>query len=128
MKLFLFALFALSAAALAGCSVAPTRPANVARDDLLSTQAYVTRLVQHEMALNKVSGLSLALVDDQRIAWAHGFGFADVERGIPASAEMLYRIDSISKLFTATAVMQLAERGRLDIDTPIQRYLPKPPR
>jgi CubicO group peptidase (beta-lactamase class C family) len=121
MKLFLFA---LSAAALAGCSVAPTRPANVARNDLVSTQAYVTRLVQHEMALYKVPGLSLALVDDQRIVWAQGFGFADVEQGIPASAASLYRVGSISKLFTDTAVMQLAERGQLDIDTPIQSYLP----
>jgi hypothetical protein len=69
MKLFFFA---LSAAALAGCSVAPTRPANVARDDLVSTQAYVTRLVQHEMALNIVSGLSLALVDDQGGAVENG--------------------------------------------------------
>eukprot|EP01030_Chromulinospumella_sphaerica_P006261 gene6261-6121_t len=116
MKLFLFA---FSAAALAGCSVPPTRPANVARDDLVSTQAYVTRLVQHEMALNKVPGLSLALVDDQRIVWAQGFGFADVERGIPASAETLYRVGSISKLFTATGAMQLAE-PKTGIQQPIR--------
>jgi len=116
--------FALSVATLAGCSVAPTRPASVARDDLASTQAYVTRLVQHEMAKNKVTGLSLALVDDQRVVWAQGFGFADVEHGIPASAETLYRVGSISKLFTDTAAMQLAERGQLDIDKPIQHYLP----
>ena len=123
--------FALSVAALAGCSVAPTRPTSVSRDDLASTQAYVTRLVQHEMAQNKVTGLSLALVDDQHIVWAQGFGFSDVEQGIPASAETLYRVGSISKLFTATAAMQLAERGQLDIDQPLQHYLPafapKPP-
>jgi CubicO group peptidase (beta-lactamase class C family) len=71
-----------------------------------------------------VPGLSLALVDDQRIVWAQGFGFADVEHGIPASAEKLYRVGSISKLFTDTAAMQLAERDLLDIDTPIQSYLP----
>lgn len=102
----------------------PTRPASVARDDLASIQTYVTRLVQHEMAQNKVAGLSLALVDDQRVVWAQGFGFADVEQGIPASAETLYRVGSISKLFTDTAAMQLAERGQLDIDKPIQHYLP----
>ena len=62
--------FALSAAALVGCSVAPTRPVSVLRNDLASTQAYVTRLVEHEMAKNKVTGLSLALVDDQRVVWA----------------------------------------------------------
>lgn len=104
--------------------MAPTRPAKVDRDDLVPIHAYVTRLVQHEMALNKVTGLSLALVDHQRIVWAQVFGFADVERGIPASAETLYRVGSISKLFTVTAAMQLVERGRLDIDTPIRNYLP----
>jgi len=114
----------LCVATLAGCSSAPTRPASVSRDDLASTQAYVTRLVQHEMAQNKVTGLSLALVDDQRIVWAQGFGFADVDQGIPASAETLYRVGSISKLFTDTAAMQLAERGLLDIDQPIQHVLP----
>lgn len=104
--------------------MAPTRPASVSRDDLASAQAYVTRLVQHEMIKNKVTGLSLALVDDQRIVWAQGFGFADLEHGVPASADTIYRVGSISKLFTDTAAMQLAERGQLDIDQPIQHYLP----
>jgi len=109
---------------LAGCSVAPTRPASVARGDLAATQAYITRLVQHDMAQHKVTGLSLALVDDQRVVWAQGFGFADVPQSIPASADTLYRVGSISKLFTAAAAMQLAERGLLDIDQPIQHLLP----
>lgn len=115
----------LCLATLAGCSSAPTRPASVARDDLAATQAYVTRLVQHEMAQNKVTGLSLALVDDQRIVWAQGFGFADVEKSIPASADTIYRVGSISKLFTATAAMQLAERGLLDIDKPVKIKSPE---
>nr|WP_319565594.1 serine hydrolase domain-containing protein [uncultured Rhodoferax sp.] len=114
----------LCIATLAGCSSAPTRPASVARDDLAATQAYVTRLVQHDMAQNKVTGLSLALVDDQRIVWAQGFGFADVEKSMPASADTIYRVGSISKLFTATAAMQWAERGLLDIDKPVKLQLP----
>ena len=119
----LFPVF-LSIAALAGCSVAPPRPASVSRGDYASTQAYVTRLIQHEMDKNKVTGLSIALVDAQQVVWAQGFGFADVERKIPASAETLYRVGSISKLFTDTAAMQLVEQGLLDIDQPLQKYLP----
>ncbi|BCO26516.1 D-aminopeptidase [Rhodoferax lithotrophicus] len=115
----------LCIATLAGCSSAPTRPASVARGDLAATQAYVTRLVQHDMAQDKVTGLSLALVDDQRIVWAQGFGFADVEQGMPASADTIYRVGSISKLFTATAAMQLAERGLLDIDKPVKIKSPE---
>ena len=110
---------------LAGCSVAPTRPTSVARGDQAATQAYVTRLVQHDMAQHKVTGLSLALVDDQRVVWAQGFGFADLEQGMPASADTVYRVGSISKLFTATAAMQLAERGLLDIDKPVKLQWPE---
>jgi CubicO group peptidase (beta-lactamase class C family) len=119
-----FLAFAFCVTALAGCSTPPTRPASVTRNDLASTQAYITRLVQHDMARNKVTGLSLALVDDQRVVWAQGFGFADIEQGTPASDETLYRVGSISKLFTDTAALQLTERGQLDLDQPIQRYLP----
>lgn len=109
---------------LGGCTVAPPRPTSVARGDYETTRTYVKKLIDYEMEKNAVVGLSIALVDDQRIVWAEGFGYADKEHKIPASAETLYRVGSISKLFTDTAVMQLAEQGRLDIDRPLQNYLP----
>jgi CubicO group peptidase (beta-lactamase class C family) len=114
----------LTIAILAGCAAAPPRPTSVARDDYASTKAYVTKLIQYEMDKKSVAGLSIALVDDQRIVWAEGFGYADQERKIPATAETLYRVGSISKLFTDTAAMQLVEQGRLDIDQPLRNYLP----
>lgn len=114
----------LAVVVLAGCTVAPPRPTSVARGDYETTRTYVKKLIHHEMEKNVVVGLSIALVDDQRIVWAEGFGYADQENKIPASAETLYRVGSISKLFTDTAVMQLAEQGRLDIDRPLQNYLP----
>lgn len=76
------------------------------------------------MRKHDVQGLSIALVDDQRVVWAQGFGFADVAKAIPAGPETVYHVGSISKLFTATSAMQLAEQGRLDIDRPVQAYLP----
>ena len=76
------------------------------------------------MSKHDVTGLSIALVDDQQVIWARGFGFADKERNLPAAAETVYRVGSISKRFTATAAMQLAERGKLDIDRPLATYLP----
>lgn len=72
----------------------------------------------------ELSGVSIALIDDQRVVFAEGFGFADKQRRIAAEPGTVYRCGSISKLFTATAAMQLAERGRLDIDRPVQIYLP----
>jgi CubicO group peptidase (beta-lactamase class C family) len=125
MKLPPFALpISLSLALLAGCASAPPRPTIIARGDYAATQAYITRLIEHGMARDKVTGLSIALVDDQRVVWSQGFGYADLERKTPANANTLYRVGSISKLFTDTAAMQLAERGLLDIDQPVQKVLP----
>ena len=81
--------------------------------------------VAAEVAAKGLPALSIALVDDQRIVWARGFGFADAARMVPASADTLYRVGSVSKLFTDLAVMQLVEQGRLDLDAPVARVLPE---
>jgi len=73
---------------------------------------------------NNWPALSIALVDDQQIVWAQGFGFADPARKTPATAETVYRVGSVSKLFTDIAIMQQVERGKLDLDAPITKYLP----
>src|SRR6185369_3958903 len=52
-----------------------------------------------------------------------GFGFADPVKKIPATAETVYRVGSVSKLFTDIAIMQLVEQGKLDLDAPVTRYL-----
>ena len=84
----------------------------------------LSRFIQHEMQDKKLPALSIALVDDQQIVWAQGFGYGDPDKKIPASPETVYRIGSVSKLFTDIGVMQLVERGELDPDAPIQKYLP----
>jgi CubicO group peptidase (beta-lactamase class C family) len=68
-------------------------------------------------------GISVALVLNDELVWAKGYGLADVENQVPAKAETVYRIASISKPMAATAVMQLVERGLVDIDDPIQKYV-----
>ena len=115
---------ALSITLLAGCAAAPQRPASIPRGDYAATQAYIARLIEHGMAQNNVTGLSIALVDDQRVVWSQGFGYADLESKTPATANTLYRVASISKLFTDVAAMQLAERGLLNIDQPVHKVLP----
>jgi CubicO group peptidase (beta-lactamase class C family)/D-alanyl-D-alanine dipeptidase len=84
----------------------------------------VEAFVQQQMTDKGIPAVSIALVDDQRIVWASGFGFADPRDSLPASATTVYRVGSISKLFTGIAVMQLVERGRVSLDTPITTYLP----
>src|ERR1700687_5754382 len=82
------------------------------------------KLIAHEVADKQLPALSIALVDDQTIVWAKGFGFADPEKKTPATPETVYRVGSVSKLFTDIGIMQLAERGELNLDAPVQKYLP----
>lgn len=87
-------------------------------------QEQISGLVEREMAKTGTVGLSIVVIDDQRIVWAEGFGWADKLNRVPATPETIYQVASVTKLFTAFAAMQLAEQGKLDIDRPIQSYLP----
>jgi serine beta-lactamase-like protein LACTB len=87
----------------------------------------IENLIEAEMTKARIPAVSLAVVADGRLAWARGFGFADLEHRVPATPQTVYRIASVSKPLTATAAMQLAERGKLDLDGPIQRYVPSFP-
>ena len=86
--------------------------------------ALLERLIASEMADKTLPALSIALVDDQRVVWARGFGFANPADSVRATAQTVYRVGSVSKLFTDIAVMQLVQRGQLALDTPVVRYLP----
>lgn len=112
-------------AVLSGCAAPPMRPDSFARGDEAALQRYVERVIAYEMREADVPGLSIALVDDQRVIWAQGFGYADQERKISATERTIYRVGSISKLFTVAAALQLAEQGRLNIDAPLRTYLPE---
>jgi CubicO group peptidase (beta-lactamase class C family) len=89
------------------------------------TIAKVSRLAQSEVREGRITGVTIALIDDQELIFAGGFGLADRKSGTPAQADTVYRAGSISKLFTAMATMQLVERGRIDIDAPVTNYLPE---
>jgi len=82
------------------------------------------RIIQHEMAAKGLPAFSISLVDDQDIVWAKGFGKADPDANIPATAETVFRIGSVSKLFTDIGIMQLVEIGEMDLDVPVTNYLP----
>jgi CubicO group peptidase (beta-lactamase class C family)/D-alanyl-D-alanine dipeptidase len=110
-------LVCLSCRSLAQTSIAPPERYSAAVRAL-------ERFIEHEVADKELPALSIALVDDQTIVWARGFGLADPKGKIPATAETVYRVGSVSKLFTDIAIMQLVERGVLDLDAPVSRYLP----
>jgi CubicO group peptidase (beta-lactamase class C family) len=87
--------------------------------------ARLSRDVPALMAENREVGLAIALVDGQRVVWARGFGFADVAAGKRVTADTLFHIGSVAKTLTAAAVMQLVERGLVDLDAPLSRYVPR---
>jgi D-alanyl-D-alanine carboxypeptidase len=80
--------------------------------------------IQSTAAAREEPGLSIGIVVDQDLVWSKGYGFADVEKRVPASPATLYRIASVSKLFTSTAIMQLRDAGKLRLDDPVSQYLP----
>ena len=85
----------------------------------------VVALLEAGMKEEEIPGASIALVDDQRILWAEGFGLADKTRGVRARAETVYPVGTLSQLLTATALLQLAEKGAIDLNRPVGEKLPE---
>ncbi|MFI5100066.1 MAG: serine hydrolase domain-containing protein [Actinomycetes bacterium] len=87
---------------------------------IASYQARIPEL----MAQEHIPGLALAVVDGDGVVWQQGFGSTDSDGGTPVGVDTMFGVQSMSKLFTATAVMQAVQSGRLDLDVPITTYLP----
>ncbi len=83
--------------------------------------------VRQQMEIDKTTGLSLAFQIGDSV-WARGFGFADVENQVPATPRSSYRTASVTKPMTASAILQLSEQGKIDLDAEIQTYVPYFPR
>jgi len=87
-------------------------------------EAFVDGFVGGELEAYDVAGLTVAVVKDGQLFFAKGYGWADVDRQVPVDADKtLFRPGSVSKLFTWTAVMQLVEQGKLDLDADVNTYL-----
>lgn len=82
----------------------------------------IEEIVAGEMAKRHIPGLSLAIALNNELVYASGFGMADLEHMVPVTSTTVFGIASITKAVTATAVMQLAEQGKLDLDAPVQQY------
>ena len=105
----------------ASCAPDPA-PGVTPRPSYADVAAALETMIERERDQKGLAAMSIALVDDEGVAWAAGFG--EQSPGVPATASTVYRVGSVSKLFTDIAVMQLAERGEIDIDAPVRSYLP----
>ena len=84
----------------------------------------IEKAVSTFMSANSVPGMGAAVVLDGEPVWSAGFGMADLEDSAPATSSTLFRLGSLSKPITATALLQLWEHGKLDLDAPVQKYCP----
>jgi len=81
--------------------------------------------IQEEVDYRHLPGLSIGVVDDQELIWAKGYGVSDFEKGTPTTPRTLYRLGSVSKLFTATAILELRDAGKLSLDDRVTKLLPE---
>ena len=88
----------------------------------------IEQLVSAEMARQNIPGLSISIASEGSIKWSAGFGMADLENFVPAKSSSVYRLASISKPITAVAAMQLVEQHKMDLDAPVETYVPHFPR
>jgi CubicO group peptidase (beta-lactamase class C family) len=111
----------LLCAALAG---GPLAAAAISLDDPGELERFASGWLDAELRAREVPGAVLVVVRRGEIALARGFGRADLERDVPVDPERtVFRVASVSKLFTATAALQLAERGALALDDDVNRHL-----
>jgi CubicO group peptidase (beta-lactamase class C family) len=92
------------------------------------TSAEVDRTVREYMERTKAPGVSVALIRDGKTVLQKGYGLANLEADSPATAETVYRIGSLTKMFTAALVMRLVEEGKVGLDDPIVKHLPDLPK
>jgi CubicO group peptidase (beta-lactamase class C family) len=88
----------------------------------------IRALIEKTLASEGAPGATFGIGLDGKLVWSAGFGQADLENDVPATADTAYRTASIGKALTATAAMGLAEQGKLDLDVPIQKYCPRFPK
>jgi CubicO group peptidase (beta-lactamase class C family)/D-alanyl-D-alanine dipeptidase len=108
-----------TSAAKAALSLANTRT------DYSAVIASLTQFINEQLREKELPALSIALVDDQKIVWQEGFGFSDPKAKTQPDEKTIYRVGSVSKLFTDIAVMQLVEQGKLNLDAPVTKYIPE---
>jgi CubicO group peptidase (beta-lactamase class C family) len=92
--------------------------------DPAELEAFLDDYFSSKMAEYHIAGAAVSVVKDGKLLFAKGYGYADIEKGIPVDPEQtIFRIGSVGKTFTWTAVMQLVEQGKLDLDADVNTYL-----
>ena len=105
-------LIALGLCLLVACSD-PTTP---------SWETHIDAFISSELTAKEIPALSITIIDENQVAWSKGYGEASPE--VPTTSQTVYRVASVSKLFTALAVMQMVEDSLLSLDEPVTSWVP----
>ncbi len=89
--------------------------------------ARVDEAVQSEMRKERVVGMAVGIIEKSRIVYLKGYGVADLENNVPVTTETMFRWASCTKPLAAVAALQLAEKGRLDLEADVRKYVPEFP-
>jgi CubicO group peptidase (beta-lactamase class C family) len=102
----------------------PPPPSPTGINDPRELGAFLDRVISAQLREDHIAGATISVVKDGRLFFAKGYGSADLQTGTPVSAQTtLFRIGSVSKLFTAAAVLQLVEQGKLNLHADVNTYL-----
>lgn len=85
----------------------------------------IERLAQTKVAEHRLPGMALGIVRDRELAWFGGFGAADLDSGARPTEETIARVASVTKTFTATAILRLRDEGRLQLEDPLAKHVPE---
>ena len=109
----------------AGVLVLPQfAPSAAGAQDARAIVRYADSVANAAVAEHRTAGVSVAVVKNGKPIVLKGYGFADLENDVPATAQTVYRIGSVTKQFTSAAIMRLMEQGKLALDDTIQKFLP----
>ncbi|MGK5080359.1 serine hydrolase [Janthinobacterium sp. HLX7-2] len=106
-------------ALLCGVAQAASAPAPALAARLAAFDGWVAQ----RMAMERIPGLTVGFTQGDS-QWVQGYGYADLENRVPATAQSSYRLASVTKPMTAAAILQLVEQGKVDLDAPVQTYVP----
>jgi CubicO group peptidase (beta-lactamase class C family) len=107
------------------CSLVILACPSLATAQTTAQRAAVDQFINAELARQRIPGMSIAVLRGDSVVIARGYGVANVEQRAPATDSTVYAVGSVSKQFTAAAIVLLSQQGRLALDDPITRYLPE---
>lgn len=102
----------------------PIKPAVIPLGDYSYTIEYVDYQINKLMKEHDLPSVVVALIDDQEVVYKQAYGFSNIEEQTPATLDAIYKLGSITKVFTGIEIMRMYEEGLIDLDAPITDYLP----